>query len=151
MPVAALLQPRARMSDYVDTFERSLSRIAFQHDAFFDRFYDILIGSNADVAAKFEGVDMERQKRVLRDSLRELAVFFASHTITPDMEKLARIHSRAHLDIAPRLYDIWMDSLVKAAHETDSEFDDRAELAWRLVLSPGIEFMKFHHDRELPT
>lgn len=27
------------------------------------------------------------------------------------------------------------------------QFDDEVELAWRLVMTPGIAYMRFHYDR----
>ena len=137
------------MSNFVETFERSLARLASDRVQFFDRFYETFIGSHAEVAKKFEGVDMARQKDALRHSLHDLAIFFVNHRITPSIERLARVHGRADRDIRPELYEVWLDSLIAAAREVDPEFDDRAELAFRLVLAPGIELMKFYYDREV--
>jgi len=58
------------------------------------------------------------------------------------LERLARLHSRAELDIKPELYDLWLDRLVQAVEEFDPMFDLEIETAWRRLLQPGIEFMK---------
>ena len=58
------------------------------------------------------------------------------------LERLAKLHSRAELDITPGLYDLWLDRLVQAVKEFDPMFDLEIEAAWRHALRPGIEFMK---------
>ena len=58
------------------------------------------------------------------------------------LERLAKLHSRAELDIKPELYDLWLDRLVQAVKEFDPMFDAETGAAWRRMLAPGIEFMK---------
>jgi len=58
------------------------------------------------------------------------------------LERLAKLHSRAELDIKPQLYDLWLDRLVQAVKEFDPMFDSEIDTAWRRVLQTGIEFMK---------
>ena len=58
------------------------------------------------------------------------------------LERLAKLHSRAELDIKPELYDLWLDRLVQAVKEFDPMFDMEIETAWRRTPQPGIEFMK---------
>jgi hypothetical protein len=62
--------------------------------------------------------------------------------LTVRLERLARMHSRAELDIKPELYDLWLEKLVQSARESDPMFDVETETAWHRVLQPGIEFMK---------
>lgn len=52
------------------------------------------------------------------------------------------LHSRAGLDLQPELHDPWLDWLVQAVKEFDPMFDLETETACRLMLQPGIEFMK---------
>jgi hemoglobin-like flavoprotein len=61
---------------------------------------------------------------------------------TVHLERLAKRHSKAELDIKPELYDLWLDRLVQAVREFDPMFDPEIEAAWRRALRPGIEFMK---------
>ena len=60
---------------------------------------------------------------------------------------VARLHIRSGRDIPAEYYDTWLDSLIEALGEFDPEFDADVELSWRLVLAPGISYMKFMHDR----
>jgi hypothetical protein len=137
------------MSNYVDRFEASLSRCVSHKGEFFDLFYELFIDANDEVRDKFEGVDLERQKRVLRESLKELLMFFVNHEITPYLRLLAKTHSKSDRDIRPELYQLWLDTLIETARRTDPDFDDGVELSWRLVLTPGIELMKFGYDRRV--
>jgi hypothetical protein len=59
---------------------------------------------------------------------------------------VAMRHSSKERDIAPELYEEWLESLVETVREFDLEFTDEVELSWRVVLSPGIAYMKFRHD-----
>lgn len=136
------------MSNYVDTFERSLGRLVSEQMAFFDRFYERFIGSDPEVAEIFDGVDLERQKQVLRESLRELLIFFIDHEISSYMRNLARVHGPQGRNIRVELYDRWLETILATAREIDEQFSDNDELAWRLVLSPGIELMKFEMRKE---
>ena len=61
------------------------------------------------------------------------------------LERLAKRHSRAGLDIKPELYDLWLDRLLKAVAQFDPMFDVETEAAWRHILQPGIEFMRSRH------
>ena len=45
------------------------------------------------------------------------------------------------------MFDLWLESLGAAARQIDPEANDRVELAWHVVMSPGIAFMKFFRDR----
>jgi hemoglobin-like flavoprotein len=58
------------------------------------------------------------------------------------LERLAKRHSRAEMDIKPELYDLWLDRLVQAVEEFDPMFNMEIEIAWRRLLQPGIDFMK---------
>ncbi|HSP56757.1 MAG TPA: hypothetical protein VLO12_00455, partial [Halomonas sp.] len=55
-------------------------------------------------------------------------------------------HGREHLDIPPHLYDLWLEALIETVRRFDDQYTDEAELAWRLVMAPGIVYMKFHYD-----
>jgi truncated hemoglobin YjbI len=135
--------------DYGNIFDASYSRVLNQPrraEAFVDTFYQKFIASSQAVSKKFEGVDMERQKRVLRRSLGHLSTFFIDETAGSELETLAEMHSRREKDIEPALYDLWLECLIESLREHDPDFDDEVELSWRLCLSAGITYMKFKYD-----
>jgi hemoglobin-like flavoprotein len=134
------------MDNYTKIFSRSLSRaVSTDPDRFFSRFYDRFVPSSPVVTALFEGVDMKRQRKILEASLAYMSEFAAFLTKTEPLERLAERHSRREIDVDPALYEVWLDMLVETVKEFDSEYTEDVGLAWRVVMSPGIAFMKAHH------
>jgi len=125
----------------IERFNDSIERCARKPD-FLRRFYVLFLASSDEVARKFERTDLKKQARMLRASLYTMMLAGGGSERFVDLERLARRHSRAELDIKPELYDLWLDRLVQAVAEFDPMFDPEIENAWRRVLQPGIEFMK---------
>jgi hemoglobin-like flavoprotein len=125
----------------VELFNDSIERCSCRPD-FLRRFYTLFLASSDAVAKKFEHTDLRKQARMLRTSLYIMMLASGESERIVHLERLAKLHSRANLDIKPELYDLWLDRLVLAVKEFDSMFDPETETAWRRVLQPGIEFMK---------
>lgn len=130
---------------FLDSLYRATGGESQQHD-FLTRFYELFLESTPDVAAHFRDVDMERQKKMLGRSLQEMTDFSTSRAANEHLRRTAFRHSRWERDISPGLYDLWLESLIATAREFDLEFNEEVELAWRVVLAPGIAYMKFKHD-----
>lgn len=138
------------MKDYLEFFATSLERVAGtrrDERAFLGRFYEIFMATSPEVAARFADTDMARQRRMLGRSLEEMMNFSSERAATERLRRIAVRHSRRERDIPPALYDLWLDSLVATVREFDPRFNDEIELAWRVVLAPGIAYMKFQYDR----
>ena len=134
------------MADYVRIFDDSFGRTAAKNPEFFDRFYARFLRANPTIEAKFQNTDFVKQREMLKKSLIELVSFFVSHKSTPYLEMLAAMHSKADRNIAPHLYDTWLRTLLETVADFDPEFEDSVALAWKVVLAPGIQFMKHHYD-----
>ena len=63
------------------------------------------------------------------------------------LKSIARRHSKTQVNIPPELYDLWLNCFLIAVKEFDPEFDQDIELAWSVILSPGIAYMKYHYDK----
>ncbi len=135
--------------DYVNEFERSFARLKepSRSTRFFDDFYRRFFAADPVIAEKFGATDMAHQKQMLRESLAEMAEFALTRQSNPYIVTLARIHGSRGRDIPVRLYDLWLDCLVDTVREIDPESSDNVALAWRIVMGPGIEFMKFYRNR----
>jgi len=122
-----------------DSYERCLAR-----SDFFDRFYDNYIGANEFVAKKFAHTDLDRQKNVLKASLHMLMALRTTDAedAVSYFRKIGMVHSRKGQDIPPEMYDVWMSTLLQTVQECDDRYDARIEMAWRKLLSGGIEIMK---------
>ena len=141
---AAALNEQGRNYDkiFAGSFERVMGTGAF-NPAFIRDFYATFLGASPTIAEKFAATDMSAQRTMLHDSLLLLIEFNRTRVPTTRLQQLAHIHSRTGQDIAPELYEVWLDSLIAAVGSHDPEFDDDVELAWRITLAPGICFMSF--------
>lgn len=127
-------------------FERVVQK---QGSLFFDTFYDVFISKSPEIKAAFANTNMERQKVMLKESLMHLVAFSLSQQVTSPLEKIATVH--ANLSIGVELYDIWMDSLIESLSMVDTQFTNKDAMAWRVVLSPGVEYMKSHMRPQIAT
>ena len=130
------------MCETLHLFNDSFDRCISQSD-FLDRFYDRLLDSSDEIAAKFRHTEFNKQKAALKMALYVL-LFAYKWDLEGDayLRGLARRHSRHDLDVRPEMYDLWLDCLLATARECDPLFDEAIEDSWRTVLRPGIEFMK---------
>jgi hemoglobin-like flavoprotein len=130
--------------DPIEAFRSSLRRCLAAPDFLLD-FYGRFMASSGEVREKFAKTDFKVQTRVLADSLWAMSVAAQGKAGSPawgDLPRLAERHSRRNLDIAPGLYDQWLDCLVAAARKHDPEFSDELEGAWRETLLVGIEYLR---------
>lgn len=138
------------MPDHVERFRDHYLRVfggSAYNEAIIDRFYELFLASSPEVAEKFSGTNMAVQKTMLHDSLQYMVAYLSSPNARQQVARIAAVHGRGAADIPPELYDLWLASLLQALREADPEFDDDVELAWRVMLAPGIAHMKFVHGR----
>jgi len=146
--LAAAVPLGAAMS-YERLFDESYERAVLEtrHGReFFESFYQRFLVASPLVRHKFRHTDMVQQRSMLKKSFYNLLAFYASGSVDNVLERIAVNHSRRGLDVPPALYDLWLECLVDTVKYYDPLFDDNVELAWRLVLSPGITYMKFKYD-----
>ena len=129
-----------------DAFLQSLARCEAEDD-FIPRFYKRFMASSEEVAFKFRFTDFERQQYALLRSLQLCAQATAG-----DPEGLAELtarastHSRAHLDIKPELYGLWLEAVVSTVRECDPEWTTDVEAAWRTIVGFAIMHMTHSYD-----
>ena len=114
-------------------------------EAFFERFYEILLESHPAIPPMFAETYFPRQRQLLKHGLGLLL----SYGNKPDealLERIAARHSRAAIDVPPDLYPSFVDSLVRVVSERDPKFDEEVERAWRDIVAPGITFMQGHYE-----
>ena len=134
--------------DYEEIFDQSFERCRNRQDSvpFFESFYARYLAADPRVAEAFRHSDMQHQQKMLEKSFYSLLVFYATNNADDYIEQIAKRHDRAHKNIPPDLYDLWLDKLIETVAEYDPSYDIDVELAWRLVLSTGITYMKFKYD-----
>jgi hypothetical protein len=125
--------------EHLDRFHESLERVK-QDPAFFDRFYQRFLASSDEVAAMFVGVDLDRIKAKIRQSL--LFTMLASDGNASARERLVGLGAlHARRGVLRHHYDLWLDALLSVVEEKDPKFDLPIEQSWRAVLSVGIGIM----------
>lgn len=133
-------------SVFENSYARALGGDGY-NDAFITRFYDQFMASSSDVAQAFEATDMSVQKTMLHDSLQVVVDYHRTGQVSPQLERLAQIHSRAGKNIRADLYENWMNSLIDTVKAFDPEFEASTEQAWRIAFGPGIQYMIASYDR----
>lgn len=139
------------MIDFEKEFNDSYSRIfggkTSAGNEFLDDFYERFIAASPRVAEKFTNVDMDGQKRMLKQSLLYLVNLYSMRVVPGHLVEIATKHDREHADISPDLYQLWLECLIATVQARDPKFNDQVELAWRLICSQGITFMTFVHSK----
>lgn len=121
------------------SYQRSISP---DYRGFFQRFYQIFSDTEPRVKELFAETEMERQYKMLMESMTYLISYVQADDSGDAIKKTAVMHGRDRLDIPAGFYDIWLESLIETIKERDPEFNDHIEKAWRKVLAPGIDYMK---------
>lgn len=88
---------------------------------------------------------MDSQIHVLEKSMFHMISFYVAKTDTEYLRTIALTHNREQYDIKPEYYDIWLEALIETVEELDPGYNADLGLAWRLAMTPGIQFMKFHY------
>lgn len=136
--------------DFEGIFDRSYERVkCIQKNgrSFFDEFYRHFRDSSPVVRAYFSHTDMARQKKMLEKSFYSLLIYYATNNANDYLNRIAEKHGKRGAKVSLDMYDYWMESLIKTVSVFDPEYDDNVELAWRMVLSAGITYMKFKYDK----
>ncbi|MBU2707142.1 globin [Zooshikella marina] len=137
------------MSEYERIFDESYERvrkIRRNQQTFFEAFYEHFMATSPEIAARFVNTEMSHQRRMLEKSFYKLLTFYATNNAADYLEKIAQLHDHKHLNIKPVWYDLWLEALMATLRKFDPDYSDEIELAWRLVLSPGITFMKYRYN-----
>lgn len=126
-------------------FLKSLDRCAAD-DRFIPSFYDRFLSTSNEVRNKFAETDFDKQNQMLLQSLRISAGATAGDPAAlREIRERAETHSRDNLDIPPRLYDLWLKSVLETAREFDASWSHSVEEAWTTILGHVIKHMvKFY-------
>jgi hemoglobin-like flavoprotein len=136
----------------IELFNDSLAR-CLRGGELFQRFYELFLASSDDVREKFRATDFRRQRRMLQTSFYMLVEYIALGWPECEayLERIADAHGKHGRDIAPHLYDLWLDCLLRAAKECDQQWSPEVEGAWRYMMGAGILFLKARYDRAPPA
>lgn len=131
---------------YENIFDQSYNRVMKEGVNFFNVFYDGFLKSSPEVEKAFKNTSMDHQILIMEKSFYKLFVFYATSSVDDYLSSIADNHNQKNLNIKPYLYDLWLECIIETVRKTDQKCNDSVELAWRLILSPGITYMKFMYD-----
>lgn len=131
------------MKPYRKLFNNSFQRVIVPNpNGFYSRFYQLLVSADPRIKELFVATDMNRQIEILTQSMTYMMSFSATLESNDEIEKIAELHNKDNLDIHPEYYDIWFDCMLQAVKEFDSKYDEHIETSWRVMMAPGLEYMK---------
>lgn len=127
--------------DMIHNVHASLNR-CLANDQFIGIFYDIFMGSDDEIRQMFARTDFDQQKKLLRKALLSAVTFAAGGAVARERLTHIRVsHNKAHMNVKPEYYPVWLDSLVKTVQACDQQCDAGLEQEWRTVLQPTIDFI----------
>lgn len=97
--------------------------------------------SYPEIAEKFSNADILKQAQLFDQGIRHVILFYhkPKFVTTEKISALGESHSK--MNIAPHLYDIFMESLLETVKEHDPDYDDNIRTAWVEVASHGLSVM----------
>lgn len=127
-----------------DLVTRSYGRCLAQGTLLFDRFYDNFLKSSPSIAKMFIHTDMVKQKSLLRAGLN-YAIMYSTESgklaAEGVLKRIQQSHSRSRINVDPKLYPLWINSLLKAIEETDPKFTPDLQRAWKHVLDNAVAYI----------
>lgn len=125
------------------SFDRCTRATDFPAD-FYRRFFDAC----PEAKPYFAKTDFRRQVKLLRDAIGLLLIapFLTggggAETGPTLLAKMAERHSRRGLNIEPRFYPPFVESLITTVQDSDPEYSPEVERAWRDAIAKGVAYMQ---------
>jgi len=133
------------VKNYEEIFNESYRRVTGDDfgERFFDRFYEIFLGTSDAIREKFAATEMVKQKQMMRKSFFHLLNLYNTKVTSDYLERIAREHGRARLAIPVEMFNQWRASILRTVRELDAPYyNDDIEIAWAMMIAPGLEFMR---------
>ncbi len=119
-----------------DSYERCREK-----ESFFDIFYDRFLSASDEIQQLFQGVDLSRVKRMVRDAT--IYLIMASDGSRLSIKKVESLSNYHHeLGVKSAHYDLWLDALMSVVEEVDPKYNQAIDEAWRAVMKIGLDMMK---------
>ena len=127
-------------------FEDSYGRlfgpnVAMEEDAeaFFLAFYTRFLKAPG-VAKFFASTDMNRQVKMMKQSLFQLVSYYVTNSPSAELKRLAAMH--VNLAVESDFLEHWLEALIATVAEKDPFADEATQLAWCWALTPGITYFR---------
>jgi hemoglobin-like flavoprotein len=133
------LKPPGAPSNY-DDLQVSFGRCLRRH-GFIERFYEILLASDPAIPPMFARTDFRGQRLALRRGI-SMAISWASGSamVARPMRHMIDVHSRGgRAPVEPRLYRCWVESLLAAIDEYETELTPVLRARWREAMERVVQ------------
>lgn len=107
---------------------------------FIPAFYERFLKAHPEVKEKFAKTDFDEQYKLLRHGIN-LMIMFAADNVAgkAGINRIMQSHSRGRMNIEPKFYSIWKQSLLQTVAEKDRQYTPEVGKAWDEVLEKGIK------------
>lgn len=107
-------------------------------------FYARLMDANTEIRKKFSRVDMTEQASLLSHAIIMSFLFVDKnqHVAKKCLDSVRETHARHKLDIAPELYDSWLECLLETVALCDPHVNDELLSDWHDVMSVAIKHIR---------
>jgi len=130
------------LSDVKESYGRCATK-----SNFIDIFYDEFLKSHPSIKPMFAHTDFKKQKELLRTGIAMLLSHIEGKPVgTMTLNRIGQSHDKNHMNIDPNLYQFWINSLVKAVKQCDSQFAPDLERSWQKVLRAGVDHITSKYD-----
>ena len=117
-------------------------------DNFFDHLYNTFLTSNDEIPRRFAKTNIAKQKELIRHGLGTVLNYAKEDNAMAALviARLKDSHGPDKLDIEPRLYAFWIDTLIKTVMKCDPEFTPELGESWKHVVMPAVTEMISAYD-----
>ncbi len=113
---------------------------------FAEYFYNNFFASSPKIEPLFKNTDFNKQRILLRATVFLLVNSDVDNPKAKEtLERIGHSHSRSKLNIAPELYELWLDSICKTVKDMDADWTSELEQSWRSQLRPGIDIITSYY------
>lgn len=123
-----------------DSYERLMSNPERQRN-FFEFFRQRLTATLPEARDAFRNSNADAQIRFLRALVGIFLLSSQPKINRADLRKVAMRYWESGIDIAPRLYPVWLECLIEAVQSFDPQFNEQVAEAWRGTFAEGGHLM----------
>ncbi|PSW21897.1 globin [Photobacterium sanctipauli] len=120
-----------------DSYERCL-----RHSNFFEVFYDLFFKRDEKFRQMFDGVDMQKQIKMIKASIVMILLASTSEQARESIRVFGQRHGPKGIGVNPVDFDIWLECLLEAVSMCDPRYNEAVKQAWTTCFKEGIAIMK---------
>ncbi len=107
-------------------------------------FYVHLMDANAEIRRRFEKIDMKEQASLLSHAIVMSFLFVDKNQQVAKrcLDSVRETHAQHNLNIAPELYDTWLECLLETVAICDPHVNDELLSDWHDVMSVAINHIR---------